>query len=111
VLIPANMFSGKSLLRLRELALLGKLQLSTQAATSKLVKSPMPMFGIDGRYASALYSAAAKKNKLNEVDKNLKTLLELQQKDVKFREFLFNPLIKVFFVFSNLSAVICHLFL
>lgn len=53
------------------------------------------MFGVDGRYASALYSAASKKNKLDEVDKNLQTLLDLQQKDSKFREFLLNPLIKV----------------
>ncbi|XP_017494620.1 PREDICTED: ATP synthase subunit O, mitochondrial-like [Rhagoletis zephyria] len=59
-----------------------------------MVKPPVPMFGVDGRYASALYSAASKKNKLEAVDKNLKTLLELQQKDEKFRDFLINPLIK-----------------
>lgn len=65
------------------------------AAASKLNKPPVPMFGIDGRYATALYSAASKKNKLEQVDNNLKQLLDLQQKDTKFREFLVNPLIKV----------------
>lgn len=64
------------------------------AAASKLNKPPVPMFGIDGRYATALYSAASKKNKLEQVDNNLKQLLDLQQKDTKFREFLVNPLIK-----------------
>ena len=89
------MASGKSLLQLRELAQLGKATLATQANASKMVKPPVAMFGVDGRYASALYSAASKKNKLDQVDKNLKTLLELQQKDTKFRDFLINPLIKV----------------
>lgn len=91
------MASSKSLLQLRELATtLGqRCSMASAAATSKMVKPPVPMFGVDGRYASALYSAASKKNKLEAVDKNLKTLLELQQKDEKFRDFLINPLIKV----------------
>lgn len=90
------MTSSKSLLQLGELLTLGgKASLATATGASKMVKPPVPMFGIDGRYASALYSAASKKNKLEAVDKNLKTLLEFQQKDEKFREFLINPLIKV----------------
>lgn len=72
--------------------------MSTQSATAKLVKPPIAMFGIDGRYASALYSAASKSKKLDQVDKNLKDLLELQQKDVQFRDFLINPLVKVILV-------------
>lgn len=90
------MASSKSLLQLRELVTLGqRCSMASQATASKMVKPPVPMFGVDGRYASALYSAASKKNKLEVVDKNLKTLLELQQKDEKFRDFLINPLIKV----------------
>ena len=89
------MASGKSLLQLRELLQAGKCQLSQAAATSKLVKPPISMHGIDGRYAAALYSAASKKNALDTVDKNLKKLIEQQQKDSKFRDFLLNPLIKV----------------
>lgn len=83
------MASGKSLMQLSRCAL------STQSVATKMVKPPVPMFGIGGRYATALYSAASKKNKLEQVDKNLKTLLELHEKDVKFRDFLLNPLIKV----------------
>ena len=116
------MASSKSLLQLRELATtLGqRCSMASAAATSKMVKPPVPMFGVDGRYASALYSAASKKNKLEAVDKNLKTLLELQQKDEKFRDFLINPLIKVSqraFVFlfgdvhpnSDTSLFVCSL--
>ena len=90
------MASGKSLLQLRELALFRRCHLSSQRAVSKMVKPPVPMFGVDGRYASALYSAASKNNKLEQVDQNLKTLLELQQTDTKFRDFFVNPLIKVY---------------
>ncbi|OTF71389.1 ATP synthase subunit O, mitochondrial-like protein [Euroglyphus maynei] len=82
------MASGKSLMQLSKCAL------STQSGASKLVRPPVPMFGIDGRYATALYSAASKKGKLEQVDKNLKTLLQLHEKDQKFRDFLLNPLIK-----------------
>ena len=88
------MAQSKSLLQLRELLQLSRCQMSAQAAA--LVKPPYPMYGIDGRYATALYSAASKKNKLDQVDKNLKTLLELTQKDLKFKDFLVNPIIKVF---------------
>lgn len=89
------MTSGKSLLQLKHLTqALSKCSLTTQSG-SKLVKPPVPIFGIDGRYATALYSAASKKGKLQEVDQNIKKLLELNENDVKFHDFLMNPLIKV----------------
>jgi F-type H+-transporting ATPase subunit O len=59
------------------------------------VKTPVPLFGIEGRYASALYSAASKQNKLEVVDNDLKKLIEFTQKDIKFKDLLSNPLIKV----------------
>ncbi|KAH9418353.1 ATP synthase subunit O, mitochondrial [Dermatophagoides pteronyssinus] len=84
------MASGKSLMQLSKCAL------STQATgqATKMVRPPVSMFGIDGRYATALYSAASKKGKLQQVDQNLKMLLQLNEKDVRFREFLMNPLVK-----------------
>ncbi|KAI7692647.1 ATP synthase subunit O [Sarcoptes scabiei] len=82
-----------SIKSLKSLNLLRKCSMSTQAQ-SKLVRPPVPMFGIDGRYAIALYSAASKQNKLDQVDSNLKKLLELHEKDVQFKDFLFNPLVK-----------------
>ncbi|NXE03318.1 ATPO synthase, partial [Chaetorhynchus papuensis] len=48
-------------------------QLSTTAArpVSKLVKPPIQVYGLEGRYATALYSAASKQKKLEQVEKEL----------------------------------------
>jgi len=35
------------------------------------VKAPIQVFGIEGRYATALYSAAVKQKKLEAVEKDL----------------------------------------
>lgn len=67
---------------------------ATQAAT-KMVKPPTPLFGVEGRYATAVYSAASKKNKLDVVEKDLRAISSQIDKDVRFREFLLNPLINV----------------
>ncbi|XP_004925896.1 ATP synthase subunit O, mitochondrial isoform X2 [Bombyx mori] len=37
-------------------------------------KPPIPVFGVEGRYVSALYSAAAQKNQLDDVEKHLQIL-------------------------------------
>ena len=36
-----------------------------------LLKPPVQIYGIEGRYATALYSAASKQNKLEQVEKEL----------------------------------------
>lgn len=59
----------------------------------KLVKPPISLFGIEGRYVNALYSAASKNNKLEAVEGDLKKLSNLYKSDSKFREFLISPLI------------------
>merc|ERR1712168_86982 len=46
-------------------------QFSTTCNRSKLVKAPIQLFGIEGRYAHALYSAASKEGSLNLVEKEL----------------------------------------
>jgi len=38
------------------------------------VKAPISVFGVDGRYAHALYSAAVKEKKLESVEKELKAI-------------------------------------
>ncbi|KAK2500973.1 hypothetical protein MC885_018221 [Smutsia gigantea] len=38
---------------------------------AKLVRPPVQVYGIEGRYATALYSAASKQNKLEQVEKEL----------------------------------------
>lgn len=37
-------------------------------------QTPIQVFGIEGRYATALYSAASKQNKLEAVEKETKSL-------------------------------------
>lgn len=60
---------------------------------SRLVKPPISLFGIEGRYVNALYSAAHKNNKLSQVETDLKKLSSLYQTDPKFKDFMINPLI------------------
>lgn len=60
---------------------------------SKFIKPPISLFGLEGRYVNALYSAAAKSNKLDAVEGDLKKLAGLYKTDSKFKEFMINPLI------------------
>jgi len=61
---------------------------------SKLVSPPVHVFGIEGRYAHALYSAASKEKKLDVVEKDIKDVQTLLKKDVKLAEFMANPVVK-----------------
>jgi F-type H+-transporting ATPase subunit O len=58
------------------------------------VKPPIQVFGIEGRYACALYSAASKQKTLEAVEKDLISLQSDMKKDVKLRDFIVNPTIK-----------------
>ncbi|KAK9502283.1 hypothetical protein O3M35_011081 [Rhynocoris fuscipes] len=64
------------------------------SATTKPIKPPVAVFGLDGRYASALYSAATKLKQLDQVEKDLETVKQTLKTDTKFKEFLENPVIK-----------------
>ncbi|KAK6042120.1 ATP synthase F1, delta subunit [Cooperia oncophora] len=64
-------------------------------AFSGLVKAPAQVHGIEGRYASALYSAAYKQKSLEQVDKDLQKIRSIYQQDASFREFvLVNPTLR-----------------
>ncbi|XP_040517968.1 ATP synthase subunit O, mitochondrial isoform X3 [Gallus gallus] len=67
-------------------------QLSTSAArpVSKLVKPPIQVYGLEGRYATALYSAATKQKKLEQVEKELGRVWTLL-KDPKLASIVMNP--------------------
>nr|CAG4650511.1 EOG090X0EB8 [Sida crystallina] len=67
---------------------------SSSAAAGQMVKTPIQVFGLEGRYASALYSAASKKKVLNQVEKDLKDLQVLISKDERLAEFIANPILK-----------------
>lgn len=58
------------------------------------MKPPIQVFGIDGRYATALYSAAAKQKTLESVEKDLVKLQQTIKSDTNLREFILNPTFK-----------------
>ena len=61
----------------------------------QLVKTPTPVYGTEGRYAAALYSAASKNKALEAVEKDLKTMTATLGKDAQFAAFLADPSGKV----------------
>jgi len=67
---------------------------STSSGMSQLVKPPIQIFGIDGRYATALYSAASKEKQLEAVEKDLKDFGAMIKKKGTFFDFLLDPSLK-----------------
>ncbi|XP_077977147.1 ATP synthase subunit O, mitochondrial-like [Glandiceps talaboti] len=67
---------------------------STSVTRTQLVKPPIQIYGIGGRYAHALYSAATKDKKIDVVEKDLTTIKGLFDTDVKFAEYVTNPTLK-----------------
>lgn len=59
-----------------------------------MVKPPIQVFGIEGRYACALFSAASKTKALDAVEKDLTSFQSQYKSDVKLRDFVLNPSIK-----------------
>ncbi|XP_054829345.1 ATP synthase subunit O, mitochondrial [Eublepharis macularius] len=60
---------------------------------SKLVQPPIQVYGLEGRYATALYSAASKQKKLEQIEKELSRVLALIR-DPKLSGVVMNPHIK-----------------
>jgi len=69
-------------------------QFTTAAAVRARVTPPIYVFGIEGRYAHALYSAASKEKKLEVVEKDLKDIRALLKTDTRLAEFMINPTVK-----------------
>jgi F-type H+-transporting ATPase subunit O len=55
---------------------------------------PIQIYGLDGRYASALYSAAVKKSNLEATEQEIKTVKALFNDHKKFHDFVLDPTIK-----------------
>lgn len=68
--------------------------LSTSSTAAQLVKPPVQIFGLEGRYACALYSAASKTKVLEAVEKDLKGLQREMRANPNLRDLLINPTIK-----------------
>lgn len=60
---------------------------------SKMTQPKLQLFGIASRYANALYSVAAKDNKLDNVEKELLQIQQLVQTNENFQAFLKDPTI------------------
>ncbi|KOB76603.1 H+ transporting ATP synthase O subunit isoform 1, partial [Operophtera brumata] len=93
--------------------------LSTSSAAAQMIKPPVQVFGLEGRYASALYSAATKNKTLDIVEKELSSFQKSIKADPKLKEFIINPThkrdlkvdaLKHFATKTNLSATTGNLF-
>nr|XP_012602463.1 ATP synthase subunit O, mitochondrial [Microcebus murinus] len=60
---------------------------------AKLVRPPVQIHSVEGRYATALYSAASKQNKLEQVEKELLRVSQLL-KEPKMAASVLNPYVK-----------------
>ncbi|XP_069800828.1 ATP synthase subunit O, mitochondrial [Dendropsophus ebraccatus] len=66
---------------------------SVSRPVAKLVRPPIQVYGLEGRYATALYSAASKEKKLDQVEKEMNRVSVLI-KDPKLSTIITNPHIK-----------------
>ncbi|XP_069101493.1 ATP synthase subunit O, mitochondrial-like [Argopecten irradians] len=73
----------------------GVRQFSTTVLKHQMIKPPVQVYGVEGRYATALYSAASKNKALNAVEKDLGSLAKMLSTDIKFKDFLYDPTQKV----------------
>lgn len=71
----------------------GVLSRAMCTATTPMVKPPVQLFGLEGRYATALFSAASKLKQLDQVEKDLSALQETLKADPKLRECVVSPII------------------
>ncbi|KAJ8350169.1 hypothetical protein SKAU_G00252990 [Synaphobranchus kaupii] len=60
---------------------------------AKLIKPPIQVYGVEGRYATALFSAASKQKKLDQVEKEL-ARVSILMADPKLSSIVMNPHVK-----------------
>ncbi|KAK3902957.1 hypothetical protein C8A05DRAFT_33308 [Staphylotrichum tortipilum] len=104
------MFSRQALLRSARLAapqraLMGQVRTFATPAASEKVKPPVALFGLDGTYATALYTAAVKTASLEPTAKGIAALASLIQKDPKLVTILEAPTLSA----ADKSAVVAEL--
>ncbi|CAH8534284.1 unnamed protein product [Schistosoma turkestanicum] len=81
-------------------------RLSTSTSKLTLVQPPIQVFGVEGRYATALYSAATKQKSLDKIDKDLQLIKTTFEKDTKLREFCRNPSLQRIMKVNGISQVL-----
>ncbi|PUU80134.1 OSCP/delta subunit of ATPase [Tuber borchii] len=62
-----------------------------RAYATASTRPPVQLFGVDGTYASALYTASAKTASLDSTERSLQTLKALLQKDPKLETIISSP--------------------
>uniref|UniRef100_A0A1L8EEX5 Oligomycin sensitivity conferral protein n=1 Tax=Haematobia irritans TaxID=7368 RepID=A0A1L8EEX5_HAEIR len=77
------------------MAAINKLSILSRAMCTgaQAVKPPIQVFGLEGRYATALYSAATKMKQLDQVEKDLIAFQATLKKDKKLRESVVSPIV------------------
>ena len=77
------------------MAAVNKLSVLTRPMSSgaQMVKPPLQVFGLEGRYHTALYSAASKMKQLHQVEKDLIALQATIKGDKKLHEQVFSPIV------------------
>ncbi|RAO66791.1 uncharacterized protein BHQ10_002803 [Talaromyces amestolkiae] len=73
----------------------GGLRTYAAAATQQDVRPPVALYGVDGTYANALYTASAKTSSLDAIAKSLSQLGEVFKKDPKLTTILNAPTLSV----------------
>lgn len=63
------------------------------ATASKSTKPPVQLFGVDGTYANALYSASVKQSSVESSYEGLSKISELIKNDPKVNDYLTNPVL------------------
>lgn len=63
------------------------------SGSAAAVKAPIQLFGLEGRYATALYTAATKMNQLTSVEKELLEVQDALKQKPKLREVIISPII------------------
>lgn len=69
------------------------LQTRAMSSGAQMVKPPVQVFGLEGRYATALYSAATKLKQLDQVEKDLLAFQATLKQDKKLRESVVSPIV------------------
>lgn len=63
----------------------------SMASATKAIKPPVQLFGVDGTYASALYSASVQDSTVEKSFEGLSKIHQLIKEDAKVNSFLVNP--------------------
>ncbi|KAI7833450.1 ATP synthase delta subunit-domain-containing protein [Kickxella alabastrina] len=83
-----------NIIMFRQVLNAGKTQVARGYATSApSTKAPIALFGIDGKYATALFQAAASKNALTTVEADLNNISEKLAQNARIGEVLSSPLL------------------